>query len=59
MLYDWLSNEDQREINDRIEHVNSAMLDQLVDQSTYLAALFCEYIDTDSHNMLSCDAQLR
>lgn len=40
---DWLSDDENRELVDEIEHVNPAMLDQLVAQSTYLAALFCEY----------------
>lgn len=42
-LLDWLSDDENRELVDEIEHVNPAMLDQLVAQSTYLAALFCEY----------------
>lgn len=43
LMLEWLSDEDNRELVDEIEHVNPAMLDQLVEQSTYLAALFCEY----------------
>nr|XP_045619923.1 uncharacterized protein LOC123771446 isoform X3 [Procambarus clarkii] len=41
-LLDWLSDDENRELVDEIEHVNPAMLDQLVAQSTYLAALFYE-----------------
>lgn len=44
-LLEWLSDDDNRELVDEIEHVNPAMLDQLVAQSTYLAALFCEYLE--------------
>ena len=43
-ILEWLSDDDNRELVDEIEHVNPAMLDQLVAQSTYLAALFCEYL---------------
>ncbi|XP_066956725.1 uncharacterized protein [Macrobrachium rosenbergii] len=41
-ILEWLSDDDNRELVDEIEHVNPAMLDQLVAQSTYLAALFYE-----------------
>ena len=38
----WLTDEENRELSDEIEHVNPAMLDQLLDKSIYLATLFCE-----------------
>ena len=41
-LFTWLTDEENRELSDEIEHVNHAMLDQLLAQSNYLAALFCE-----------------
>lgn len=46
-LLEWLSDDENRELVDEIEHVNPAMLDQLVAQSTYLAALFCEYTNSE------------
>lgn len=50
-LLDWLSDDENRELVDEIEHVNPAMLDQLVAQSTYLAALFCEYFPKINTNL--------
>ena len=41
-LLSWLADDDNRELVDEIENVNHAMLDQLLDQSNYLASLFCE-----------------
>ena len=55
-LLEWMTDEDNRELVDEIENVNTAMFDQLMAQSTYLAALFCEYIRCTRvhyHNMRS------
>ncbi|XP_063877627.1 uncharacterized protein LOC135109832 isoform X3 [Scylla paramamosain] len=51
-LLDWLSDDENRELVDEIEHVNPAMLDQLVAQSTYLAALFYEDDCTECEQVL-------
>ena len=51
LLLSWLADEENRELIDEIENVNHAMLDQLLDKSIYLAALFCEYFElkTSTH----------
>ena len=41
-----MTDEDNRELVDEIENVNTAMFDQLMAQSPYLAALFCEYMSS-------------
>ncbi|XP_076048874.1 hulk isoform X3 [Oratosquilla oratoria] len=41
-IYEWLSDEENRELVDEIENINTAMLDQLLSESTYLAVLFCD-----------------
>lgn len=42
-LFEWLSDEDNRELADAIEKVNNQMLDQLIEGSDSLAVLFCKY----------------
>jgi len=44
MVLEWLTDEDNRELADAIERVNSHMLDQLIVGSDYLAVLFCKYL---------------
>ena len=46
MVLEWLTDEDNRELADAIERVNSHMLDQLISSSDYLAVLFCKYCST-------------
>ena len=41
-LYEWLTDEDSRELVDAIEGVNGHMLDQLISNSDSLAVLFCK-----------------
>ncbi len=41
-LYEWLTDEDNREIVDAIEGVNGHMLCQLISNSDSLAVLFCK-----------------
>ena len=43
LLYEWLADEDNRELVDAIERVNGHMLDQLISGSDSLAVLFCKY----------------
>lgn len=43
LLYEWLADEDNRELADAIERVNGHMLDQLIGGSDSLAVLFCKY----------------
>lgn len=43
LLYEWLADEDNRELVDAIERVNGHMLDQLIGGSDSLAVLFCKY----------------
>lgn len=42
LLYEWLADEDNRELVDAIERVNGHMLDQLISASDSLAVLFCK-----------------
>ncbi len=41
--FEWLIDEENRELVDEIEAVNMLMLDQLISGSDSLAVLFCEY----------------
>lgn len=40
--YEWLTDEDNRELADAIERINGHMLDQLIEGSDSLAVLFCK-----------------
>lgn len=39
---EWLIDDDNRELADEIEEVNERMLERLLDESLYLAVLFCK-----------------
>lgn len=42
-VLEWLSDDDNRELADEIEAVNSRMLERLLDESPFLAVYFCKY----------------
>ena len=41
-VLEWLVDDENRELADEIEAVNSRMLERLLDESPFLAAFFCE-----------------
>lgn len=43
-VLEWLIDDDNRELADEIEEVNSRMLERLLDESLLLAVFFCNYI---------------
>lgn len=42
-MLEWLSDDDNRELADEIEAVNSRMLERLLDDSPFLAVYFCKF----------------
>jgi len=42
-VLEWLIDDDNRELADEIEEVNSRMLERLLDESLLLAVFFCNY----------------
>lgn len=40
-VLEWLIDDDNRELADEIEEVNSRMLERLLDESLFLAVFFC------------------
>jgi len=42
-VLEWLSDDENRELADEIEAVNSRMLERLLDESPFLAVFFCKY----------------
>lgn len=42
-VLEWLIDDDNRELADEIEEVNSRMLERLLDESLLLAVFFCKY----------------
>lgn len=42
-MLEWLSDDENRELADEIEAVNSRMLERLLDESPFLAVFFCKY----------------
>lgn len=42
-VLEWLIDDENRELADEIEEVNERMLERLLDESLYLAVLFCKY----------------
>ena len=42
-VLEWLIDDDNRELADEIEEVNSRMLERLLDESLFLAVFFCEF----------------
>jgi len=45
MMFDWLIDDENRELIDEIENVNYLMLDKLISTSESLAVLFCKYFE--------------
>lgn len=43
-VLEWLIDDDNRELADEIEAVNKRMLDKLVEDSPFLAVLFCKQV---------------
>lgn len=43
-VLDWLVDDENRELADEIESVNARMLSKLIEESPFLAVLFCKYI---------------
>jgi len=41
-VLEWLIDDENRELADEIEEVNARMLDRLMEESLYLAVLFCK-----------------
>lgn len=41
-VIEWLIHDDNRELEDEIEAVNSRMLDKLLDTSPFIAVFFCK-----------------
>ena len=59
-MLEWLSDDDNRELADEIEAVNSRMLERLLDESPFLAVYFCKCgflacISTQSSNISSSE----
>ena len=54
-VLEWLSDDDNRELADEIEAVNSRMLERLLDESPFLAVYFCKYILHTSSNKFQPD----
>jgi hypothetical protein len=48
-VFEWLIDDDNRELADEIEQVNLAMLEKLLDTSPFLAVYYCEYLDIDGN----------
>ena len=42
-VLEWLIDDDNRELADEIESVNSRMLERLLEESPFLAVFFCTY----------------
>lgn len=51
-VLEWLIDDDNRELADEIEEVNSRMLERLLDESLLLAVFFCNY--TINYTFTSC-----
>jgi len=43
-VLEWLSDDENRELADEIEAVNSRMLERLLDESPFLAVYFCKCV---------------
>jgi hypothetical protein len=41
-VLEWLTDDENRELADEIEAVNSRMLERLLDESPFLAVFFCK-----------------
>lgn len=48
-VLEWLIDDDNRELADEIEEVNSRMLERLLDESLLLAVFFCNYTTNHSY----------
>lgn len=44
-VFEWLTEDENRELDDEIESVNLRMLGKLLEKTPFLAAFFCEYIN--------------
>ena len=54
---EWLTDDDNRELEDEIEAVNFRMLDKLLETSPLIAVFFCMYsfITTFTSSKLACN----
>ena len=52
VMFDWLVDDENRELIDEIENVNYLMLDKLISTSESLAVLFCKYFEHSIPRML-------
>lgn len=54
-VLEWLIDDDNRELADEIEEVNSRMLERLLDESLLLAVFFCKYINPNTFSFDTFD----
>ena len=51
-VLEWLTDDDNRELEDEIEAVNFRMLDKLLETSSLIAVFFCMYLNSSSSSKL-------
>ena len=54
-VLEWLIDDDNRELADEIEEVNERMLERLLDESSFLAVLFCKSNIKNSRYLYAID----
>lgn len=49
-VLEWLTDDENRELADEIESVNSRMLERILDESPFLAVFFCKFLPIAINN---------
>lgn len=49
-VLEWLTDDENRELADEIESVNSRMLERILDESPFLAVYFCKFLQIAINN---------